>query len=71
MHAVFQQHEFFPRDILRSLVVHSLPPLKTSHVSLKRIFTHDLEEAHLAYHGVGVHLAHVITSIVLLHAADM
>lgn len=37
----------------------------------KIIFTNNLKIAHLAYHWIGIYLAHVITSVVLLHATNM
>lgn len=37
----------------------------------KMIFTNNLKKAHLAYHWVGIYLAHIITSIILLYTINM
>jgi len=38
---------------------------------MKMIFTDDLKKAHLAYHWIGIYLAHIITPVVLLHTINM
>lgn len=37
----------------------------------KMIFTNDLKKTHLAYHRIGIYLAHIITPIILLHTINM
>lgn len=35
------------------------------------IFTNDLKKTHLAYHWIGIYLAHIITPVILLHTVNM